>query len=1404
MDTQAQADLLLANERRNLGHDARLADPHNAGTQEGEARRTGEKLLAAAGSRVPTLDKHESPAPPSDAPASDATTPSKSSGALDAAGVSPTSQFPWQHIGLWDSPPSPAGLQLVQEFIVDQFYTDWYYNTILVIGTCFFSWLVARLNLGLGLLVLVLLCLLLVYRAEFRRFNRNIRDDLVRENAMLRLETQLETMEWMNSFLAKFWAIYMNELTRTVKAQAKAALENAAPGMGIDKLTLTEFTLGNKAPKVEMIKTYPNSKGGAIEMDWKFLFTPMDEEGMTKAEKKAKINPLVNLEVRLGKGIVSKGVDVTVADMLFSGLMNIKLHVGNNFPHVKTVLAMFLQPPEMKYKFMPAGTALLGLDIMLLVPGLSSFVELITNGVLGPMMYAPNAFTVDVELIMEGMSGAATGMVAITVLDASTTDECLPYVRVYPASNPASAITTTTKQSAKSFTWNETQYVLVNSLTQQLELEVHDASGNVPVLAAQFDMREFLQDLDLGLVLARLMQGVRTLGDIRFQARWFPVAESEELEDGTVQHHELEAGILRLTVHSAKDLDVLKLLLGSINPQCVVKLNKKQVLETRALRNNTEPGWEETVEVLVTQRTHGWLSFKIHDAGSMDDDNVVGAYSGALDDLLFAVSSGRDVVELLPKGLLRLTAKWKPLVLGDDSDAVVTPPVGALRVEVREAHDVLNLETVGLVDPYVKVLLQGRLCARTPTIPDTLDPVWNCLYWIPVASTHQHVLLDVYDFQNLTKDRLLGLVSVAVGDYVRRGSDGAYEGIQGDVVTANLALKGKEKGQIHYRCAFVPAIPLLTRSEKQDQKKRAKEAEDAEAEWQRQVAEWQALERANPGVYEWVDEDLDQDDDGIPNVPRVEMLLEECMQHTLGTLTFKLVGGMLQKPQSYVQFVLDEQALPLFVSTKSDGRRVVQETGEAFVRDLPNSKLYVRVASKVEVTSEDHVLGEAVFDTARLLRDAYNKPITLRVGGLLVLLQTEYIPLAQELDASDRMEDTGKLECTIVLGSGLMSADSNGKLDPYCKIIVDGEQVAKTDKIKRTLDPKWNYLTLFVVPLRLRLQVLVDVYDWDALGEDDHLGNGVVDLSGVGTDHPTTVHVKLGTQGSVELSCVFKPQYIRAPVGAARAFKGVKAVGDLAGMGVGAVTGVADVGVGAVTGVAGAGVGAAGAVAGVGAGAVKKVGGGLLRFGSSRKSEDAGSIAELRRSGGASAAGSSGNGTHGLPGGASARDLLRVEEERRSHDAGSRSRASSSPTKPSSQSLAPPQAGHARTGLTLTTLLLAAGLVVPEGAVPGQVLVLHAVAEGDHVYAKVLLVTGGKEKSVHKTRAVKPRDGSVQWNDLHTFKLLPEATLRVQVLDKHTFGSDKPVAVAEWPLEALYGKDEELSQGGVTVRVVYG
>ncbi len=128
------------------------------------------------------------------------------------------------------------------------------------------------------------------YRTSIRRVRRNFRDDIERELAKTKLETDVESLEWINSFLVKFWPIYQPVLAQTVINSVDQVLSTATPAF-LDSLRLKFFTLGSKPPRMDHVRTYPKAEDDIVLMDWKFSFTPNDVEDLTARQIKNKVNP---------------------------------------------------------------------------------------------------------------------------------------------------------------------------------------------------------------------------------------------------------------------------------------------------------------------------------------------------------------------------------------------------------------------------------------------------------------------------------------------------------------------------------------------------------------------------------------------------------------------------------------------------------------------------------------------------------------------------------------------------------------------------------------------------------------------------------------------------------------------------------------------------------------------------------------------------------------------------------------------------------------------------------------------------------------------------------------------------------------------------------------------------------
>lgn len=723
-------------------------------------------------------------------------------------------------------------------------FLDWYHNAGVIAFACLGSWVIAILGGGLAWIFIIMAACSTYYRTSLRRVRRNFRDDINREMAKQRLETDNESLEWINSFLVKFWPIYAPVLCDTIINSVDQVLSTATPAM-LDSLRLKTFVLGTKPPRLEHVKTYPKTEPDTVIMDWKFSFTPNDTMDLTARQLKNKINPKVVLEVRLGKGMVSKGLDVIVEDMACSGLMRVKVKLQIPFPHIERVDVCFLDRPDIDYVCKPLGGETLGFDINF-IPGLESFIKDQIHNNLGPMMYSPNVFPVEIAKMLAGNPvDQAIGVVAITLHGAhhlknpdkfSGTPD--PYATV--ALNSRKELGRTKMiHDTDSPRWADTIYVIVTSFTDALTIHPYDWNEfrkDKELGTATFALDKLEEQPEHESVYLDVMASGRARGVVHADVRFFPVLEGRQLENGeTEPPPELNTGIARFTVEQAKDLDASKSMVGQLNPYAVLLLNGKEIHITKKLKRTNNPIFQDaSKEFLVTDRKTARLGIVIKDDRDVLTDPIIGKYQIKLSDLIKMNEKGQDWFHIhgAKTGRAKLNLQWKPVAVGGISgSAGYVDPIGVMRFHFKSATDLRNLETMGKSDPYARVMLSGIMKARTVTFRNNLNPDWDEVLYVPIHSPREKLSVEVMDEESMGSDRSLGSVELSAADYVHEMESGEFE-IDDEKQPVSRPLRignGPFKGNINYTVAFYPTVPVVNPEEEaEEEEEEAGEEENGE------------------------------------------------------------------------------------------------------------------------------------------------------------------------------------------------------------------------------------------------------------------------------------------------------------------------------------------------------------------------------------------------------------------------------------------------------------------------------------------------------------------------------------------------------------------------------------------------
>ena len=551
------------------------------------------------------------------------------------------------------------------------------------------------------------------------------------------------------------------------------------------------------------------------------------------------------LEVRIGKAMVSKGLDVIVEDMAFSGLIRLKFKLQIPFPHVERIEFCFLEHPIIDYACKPLGGDLLGFDVNV-VPGLQSFIQDQIHANLRPIMYAPNVFPIEVAKMLSGDAvDRAIGVLAVTFHGAqglknpdrfSGTPD--PYVTVSLNNRESLGQTKTVHENANP-RWNETKYVILTSLYDTLTLQVYDFNDyrNDKLLGtASFTLEKLQQDPEQENLQVEVMAGGKARGVLQADIRFFPVLTGQTLEDGTeVPAPESNTGVARFTVEQAKELDGSKSLIGQLNPYAVLLLNGIEVHATKKLKRTNNPIWPNpSKELLITDRKTAKLGVVIRDDRDLITDPILGSYQVGLDALTTLMSEGKEWFHLAnaKTGRIHLGLQWKPVGLkgaAGGSGGYITP-IGVMRIHFINAQNLRNMETLGKSDSYVRVLQSGVEKARTVTFKNNLDPTWDEVHYIPMHSERERLTLEVMDEESIGKDRSLGHVDIAAAHYVRKSEDGDYvEHSERRFLSDGLHLVGKSspKGTLNYTISFYPCLDVADPEDEEETKGDEKEHQEA-------------------------------------------------------------------------------------------------------------------------------------------------------------------------------------------------------------------------------------------------------------------------------------------------------------------------------------------------------------------------------------------------------------------------------------------------------------------------------------------------------------------------------------------------------------------------------------------------
>ena len=151
-------------------------------------------------------------------------------------------------------------------------------------------------------------------------------------------------------------------------------------------------------------------------------------------------------------------------------------------------------------------------------------------------------------------------------------------------------------------------------------------------------------------------------------------------------------------------------------------------------KNTNNPGWGATTEQIVYNRAKAKVRVLIKEKSGKIMEQV----THSLNELIDATQVEQTWFPLSRGGELKINTTWKPVELEGASGAWLHSSNWCIRVGIENAEDLRNLETIGKVDPYARLLVNGFERTRTAAIESTLNPTWNEIHYVTVSSPNQN------------------------------------------------------------------------------------------------------------------------------------------------------------------------------------------------------------------------------------------------------------------------------------------------------------------------------------------------------------------------------------------------------------------------------------------------------------------------------------------------------------------------------------------------------------------------------------------------------------------------------------------------------------------------------------------
>merc|ERR1712013_178682 len=535
-----------------------------------------------------------------------------------------------------------------------------------------------------------------------------------------------------------------------------------------------------------------------------------------------------------------------------------------------------------------------------------------------------------------------------------------------------------------------------------------------------------------------------------------------------------KVGKAKLTVHRGKKLEK-RGLFGKVNPFVVLQ-NKNISLKSQSVKNTTNPEWNFTKEIDVTNEKDNLVTINVFDDGKED---AIGQAVFNLNELILGEISNKWVrLEKCKTGQILLSGHYIPI------------PVTTQTQENMSLQKETNDRPKSIENMSIPINIESE---RPKDNEKEIESK-------PKEANKELV-------QDPKKPELIENVTTPVSTPKKILEPGKV------LITVFKARDIEKKGQ------FGKADPYVKMTLGQQKAKSATVKNNHNPEWNFKASFDINENTTNEVSIAVFDEDFGKDDTlgstvlDLTQVQEQKQLLNQWIPLKNCKSGEVLISAEFI-PQAAVQ--KQKESEPLESIAKQDD---TQKSSEITIQETHieqgETETYIKKETQIETSTKKGGKG---------LKEVLNKE---KKVSSEVIVQSGQSMEPEVVNPKPKELEPGLITVTVHKARDIEKKGMFGKADPYV-IMTYGDQKAKSKTIKNNYNPEWEFTAKFNIKKEVTEGIKISVFD-DDIGKDDALGMKVLDIAAIQEYQQLKsqwIPLESCKSGEVLISAEFTPQAI--------------------------------------------------------------------------------------------------------------------------------------------------------------------------------------------------------------------------------------------------------------------------------------